>query len=141
MNEPQFFGKPVEWRETYRPVLAGPVDGRALYFALPLFLWPAWPETPVLLAIIVFVFWYLMAKKIEPDNVFRMMRSYTAGRMRWAVPRGEFREPKCYSFETPEMMAREREDLRKALEKADHVAPDPEDLPVRKLRISRCRMG
>lgn len=137
----QLFGKAVEWRETYRPVLAGPVDVRALCFILPLMIWPRWPMTPILIIVVLSFFVYLMSRKVEPDNVWRMMRSYTAGRTRWAVPRVEYRRPKTFAFEDQRMIGKEASALRKAIEKAD-LAPVPdEDLPVRKIRIANCRMG
>lgn len=145
LNEGTYFRKNIWWRETYRPVLAGPVDGRALYFTMPLLLWPMWPETPLVIFTVLFVFWLLASKKIEPDNVHRILISYSVGRRRPPVSKYELRAPKDFAFETPEVMETEREAFRDALEKHEKehgpaMLPDDEIAP-RKLHVHRCVMG
>ena len=141
-NRDTFFGKNVWWRERYRPVLAGPVDGRALYFTLPLLLRPSWPETPLIIMSVLFLFWFLMSRKIEPDNVPRFIRSHIAGRIRTPVSRHEMRMPKDYGFETREMMETEQKLLDEAVEKHEaEFGKDERDLKPKPLRVARCVMG
>lgn len=114
---PHVYGRHANWRETWRPVMAGPVDGRALFFIIPLFLYLS-VKTLILMVMILFVFWMLQRRKVQPDNVLKWMRSKIIGPRRSSRGLSDMRMPVDYGFETMDDYRRAERETRAYLEQA-----------------------
>ena len=138
-SDQHIYGRHADWRETWRPVLAGPVDGRALFFIIPLFVYLSM-FTLMLMIIILMVFWMLQHRKIQPDNVLKWLRSQTLGPRRTARGITDRRMPMDYGFERLEdylraereaaqWLDRARNPVKKGKKKKKVGLPEKDDLP------------
>lgn len=116
-SDQHIYGRHANWRETWRPVLAGPVDGRALFFIIPLFAYLSM-FTLVFMGLILTVFWMLQRRKIQPDNVLKWVRSRTLGPHRTARGLTDRRMPMDYGFERMEDYLRAEREAAQWLERA-----------------------